>query len=365
MRVAEFGGDAEAWDRFVDAAPGGTFCHLHAWRDVLAEGLGHELRLLAAEVDGRLEGVLPLARVRGPLGTFLVSIPFLSYGGPIGTPDAVRALVAYAVDRGRREGVDLVELRCRSRNWSPGATPHAGPAHPDSEMGPASEVATSLPEGVRVSDRRVAVVLSLPGDAEALWQGLRSKVRSQVRRPMKEGMEVRFGGDLLDDFYAVFARNMRDLGTPALPLAFFRALVDRFPRFARIGVVYHEGDPAAAGFGFLWRGEIEMTWASSLRRLNRLAPNMLLYWEFMRYASEAGAAAFNFGRCPPGGGTHRFKLQWGGVDLPLPWLQWTDGDIGGTPSPASGGYALATRLWSRLPMPVANLVGPWIARTIP
>lgn len=351
MRVGEFDGGSDAWDAFVSESVGGTFCHLSAWRAVLAEGLRHDLRLLAAQDEGSLRGVMPLSAVRGPLGSFLVSMPFLNYGGPIGTPEAVRALAEHAVEAGRAMGVDLVELRCRARTWREGeGAPGAG---------------ARLPPGVRVSGRRVTVVLPLPDDPDDLWRALRSKVRSQVRRPMKEDMTARFGAGELDAFYSVFARNMRDLGTPVLPLRFFRSIVDRLPEQARVGVVYHGDTPAAAGFGFLWRAELEITWAGSLRDLARLAPNMLLYWEFMRHAVESGASTFNFGRCPPGGGTHRFKLQWGGADEELPWLQWSPGDTAGTPSPASGKLALATRLWRRLPVSVATLLGPPIARTIP
>ena len=349
MRIGPYAGAAAAWDAFVEEDPAGSFCHLHGWRGVLSEGLGHDAALVCAESAGALEGLMPLTRVAGPLGSFLVSAPFLSYGGPIGSVEAVRGLARDAVERGRDGGVDLVELRCRARTWA-----RAG-----------EENRPDPPAGMRVSDRRVAVLLPLPDDAGELWDGLRSKVRSQVRRPGKEGMQTCFGPDQLAPFYAVFARNMRDLGTPVLPLRFFRAILGAFPAQARVGVVYHEGAPAAAGFGFLWRGELEMTWASSLRSLGRLAPNMLLYWDFMKHAVESGAHTFNFGRCPPGGGTHRFKLQWGGADRALPWLQWPAAGAAGTPSPAGGAYRLATRAWSRLPLPLANRLGPWIARTIP
>lgn len=376
MRIGPYTGDAAAWDAFVAADPAGSFCHLHGWRRVLSEGLRHDAALLCAEREGALEGLMPITRVAGPLGSFLVSVPFLSYGGPIGSVEAVRALARHAVERGRDEGVGLVELRCRARTWEHGGR-GAGASPADSGGGregtPGDAGAEAVegrarsdpPAGMRVSDRRVAVLLPLPDDPGELWDGLRSKVRSQVRRPRKEGMHTCFGPDQLPPFYAVFTRNMRDLGTPVLPLRFFRAILDAFPAQARVGVVYHEGGPAAAGFGFLWRGELEMTWASSLRTLGRLAPNMLLYWDFMKHAVESGAHTFNFGRCPPGGGTHRFKLQWGGVDRALPWLQWPADGAAGTPSPAGGTYRLATRAWSRLPLPLANRLGPWIARTIP
>jgi hypothetical protein len=121
----------------------------------------------------------------------------------------------------------------------------------------------------------------------------------------------------------------------------------------------------AAGCGFRFRDEFEMTWASSLREFNAVAPNMLLYWRFMERTISAGARVFNFGRCTPGGGTHRFKSQWGGRDVPLPWHAWPPTAASTVPDSSSGAYALAASLWQRLPLRVANLLGPPIARRLP
>jgi hypothetical protein len=210
----------------------------------------------------------------------------------------------------------------------------------------------------------VTVLLDLPADPEVLFQErFRSKLRSQVRRPMKEGMEARFGLDQREAFYDVFRRNMRDLGTPVLPARFFELLAGAFPERIEFGVVRHEGRPVAAGCGFHHGSEFEMTWASSLRELNHLAPNMLLYWRTMEHCIELGQTTFNFGRCTPGAGTHRFKLQWGSADEPLAWRQWPEGER--APDGDSAVFAWATRVWSHLPLPVADRLGPVLARRIP
>ena len=115
----------------------------------------------------------------------------------------------------------------------------------------------------------------------------------------------------------------------------------------------------------IWRDEIEVTWASSLRAYNKSSPNMLLYSQLMEEAIERGIRVFNFGRCTAGGPTHRFKQQWGGHDVPLPWPSWSrDGTIG-TPSPDRPAFRLATAAWSRLPLAIANRLGPVLARHIP
>ncbi|MDQ3556897.1 MAG: FemAB family PEP-CTERM system-associated protein [Gemmatimonadota bacterium] len=330
------------WDAALSGLPGGTFCHLAGWREVMADVLGHRTHYrVALDAAGTVRGLLPLVRVRSRVfGDYLVSMPFLNYGGPLGSVAARRALADDAVALARREGVDLLELRGRE------AIPAPGP--------------------LRRSDRKVTVLLPLPETAEELWQnGFRGKLRSQIRRPQKEGMETRFGPDQLPAFYEVFARNMRDLGTPVLPRGFFECIARVFPGQAVFGATYLGDVTVAAGCGFAYGDEFEITWASSLREYNRLAPNMLLYWDFMEHVIDRGVRVFNFGRCTPGEGTHRFKLQWGGADVPLPWAQWSPGAVDATPSPDRPLFRLATSAWQRLPLPIANRLGPLLSRQIP
>jgi serine/alanine adding enzyme len=331
VEVHPYEASSEAWDDF----------HGYGWRRVMESALGHETRYLAArDDDGALTGVLPLVRVKSLLfGHYLVSMPFLNYGGPLGEADAVRALATEAVVIADREGADLLELRSRS------------------------EIPVELP----ATHRKVTVLLDLePGNPEQMFSALKAKVRSQVRRPIKEGVEVRFGPDQLDAFYRVFAENMRDLGTPVLGRSVFEAIRDTFGESVWFGAAWLDSTPVAAGCGFQWADEFEMTWASSLRAHNRIAPNMLLYWRFIERASEQGLATFNFGRCTPGGGTHRFKLQWGGRDQQLWWYHRSSDADSATPSPdEKGALSLGPKLWRQLPIPVANWLGPGIVRKIP
>lgn len=337
-----FDGAAAEWDAVLEAHGDSTFCHRHPWREVMEEALGHETFFLVARdsATGRASGVLPLVRVRSRLfGDYLVSMPFLNYGGAIGTDAACLALVRAATRRAKELGVDLLELRMRS--GLPG---------------------TGLVESVR----KLTVIKSLPDSPEELWEkGIKAKVRSQIRRPMKEGMELRFGGDLLEPFYDVFSTTMRDLGTPVLPIGFFRAIKTSFPDSSLFAVVEWRGRPLAAGCGLFWNGEFEITWAGSSREHARQAPNMLLYWGMMEECVRQGANAFNFGRCSPDSGTHKFKKQWGAEDHPLPWLQWSPSGVPSTPSPDSPKFRAATNVWSRLPVGVTNVIGPRVSRVIP
>lgn len=326
------------WDGFVRAQPGSTFCHLGGWQRVLEGSLGARAYYLAArDAEGTLSGVLPLARVRSVLGDCLVSVPFLNYGGALGAEDARSALVGAAADMGSRLRVKTIELRSRAREAS----------------------------SFRATDRKITVELALPSSEEELWNGLRSKVRSQIRRPMKEGMEYREGVDQLDAFYDVFAVNMRDLGTPVLPRAFFRHVARELSQEVVFSAVYCGDSAVAAGCGFLHGDEYEITWASSLRSHNHLSPNMLLYWETMRAALRRGARRFNFGRCTPGAGTHRFKQQWGGIDVPLGWSTWPPGDGASLPSTDNPMLKLASDVWKHMPLWGANRLGPVLSRWLP
>jgi FemAB-related protein (PEP-CTERM system-associated) len=335
-----FEGAADEWDGFVRGQPGWTHFHLYGWRRVFEQVFGHECCYFEARDEaGRLTGVLPLVRVRSMLfGHYLVSVPFLNYGGPLGTREAVRSLVAAAVELARGDGVKLLELRSRQE----------------------------LPLDLPVSHRKVTVVLDLPkGDPAKLMKSFDAKLRSQVRRPQKEGITIRFGPDQVAPFFEVFARHMRDLGTPTQPRRLFETIAEVFPD-AWFGCAWLGDRPIAAGAGFVWGAEFEMTWASSLYAFNRLSPNMGLYWAFMERAVNEGLAVFNFGRCSPGAGTHRFKRQWGSRDEQLWWYQLTPAGVpASTPSPDDSAYSWGPRLWRRLPLGVATALGPRIVRSIP
>ena len=339
MTTLSLNGDASSWDAFVTRADGSSFCHLAGWRDILTDVLGVEcLYRVAVDPDGELQGVLPLVRVRSWIfGHYLVSLPFLNDGGPLGSPDARRQLVEEAVAEARRSRADLLELRTRDAGG------------------------LDLP----VSSRKITVLLALPPTPDDLFKSFSSKLRSQIRRPMKEGLTTRFGLDQVEPFYEVFARTMRDLGTPVLPRVFFERVAAAFPDLAQFGVVYRGDQPLAAGCGFFWREEFEMTWAGALRESRPVAANMLLYWAFMEQTIARSARVFNFGRCTPGGGTHLFKQQWGGADVALPWCQYAPAAVKATPSPDDPAFSWGPRLWRRLPLSIANRLGPRLVRYLP
>jgi serine/alanine adding enzyme len=338
LQVERFTGPADEWNAFASRQPGYTHFHRHEWRDIMRGVLRHETIYLAArDREGHLHAVMPLVRVKSRLfGHFLVSMPFLNYGGPLGTRSGIRAVVDAAVQLSG-PGVKLLELRS----------------------------AIPLPLSLPVSHRKITVILDVAGDADATFKAFDSKLRSQIRKPMKEGVDVLFGPDQVHGFYNVFARHMRDLGTPAQSPNLFSTIARVFSAESLFACAYWNGEPVAAGCGFFFGDEFELTWAASLKSANRIAPNMLLYWSLMRRCIDAGCQRFNFGRCTPGSGTHRFKMQWGGREQPLWWYAHSRSHEATTPSPDQGAYRWGPRVWRHLPVFLANFVGPRIVRLLP
>jgi FemAB-related protein (PEP-CTERM system-associated) len=339
LRVVPYDGTSAGWDAFVREQSGWSHFHLHGWRRVIAEVFGHECPYLAAwTADGRMAGVLPLVHVRSRVfGRFLVSMPFVNYGGPLGGDEAVRALTDAAATHARDTGAGLLELRSRLQ----------------------------LPIDLTPSHRKITVTRDLPPTSELLWKSLDAKVRSQIRRPQKDGVTLRSGADQLEPFFRVFAQHMRDLGTPTQPLRLFEEVSRVFGDDVVFTCAYHQGRAIAAGCGIRWGREFEMTWASALVEFKSLSANMLLYWGMMEQAVASGVFTFNFGRCTPGSGTHRFKQQWGGRDEQLWWYHLSDRGVVKAPSPDDKAYSWGPRLWKRLPVAVATTLGPRIVRYIP
>ena len=334
--------DVLAWDTYVLDSPRTSGYHLTGWRRVIEEAFGHRTYYLVAQDEhGTVQGIAPLVLLasRG-FGRFLVSLPFVNYGGLVATSShASQVLEGSAIETAR--GLDAAHIELR----------HEWP----------------LETGWVSTERKVAMRLSLPESYEVLVKGFPSKLRSQVRRAQKEGMTTRIGGsECLDEFYAVFSRCMRDLGTPVYAKSFFAKILEVFPKEARICIVSHGGGPVAAGFLYGFRSSLEIPWAASDKRFNKLAPNMMLYGAVLEYACQQGFQVFDFGRSSPDSGTYRFKEQWGAQPHQLYWYYWM-GQGRQVPqlNPQNPKYALAIRLWQNLPLPIANLLGPHIVKYLP
>lgn len=334
--------DREAWDSYVQAHLSSTNYHKYGWRDVVENSFNHQCFYSAARSDaGYIVGVLPLVLMQSKIfGRFLVSLPFFNYGGILCDRQEIGdALLAEAVKLQKELNAEYTELR-HTEQW-----------------------AGELPG----KNSKVAMVLDLAEDAETQWRGFNAKLRNQVRKAEKSGLTARVGGEeLLADFYTVFVRNMRDLGTPVYARKFFMEVLRVFPGQTRIIAVYLEEKPVAAGLLSWFRDTLEIPWASSIRDYNPLCPNNLLYWTALQFALSHGFKRFDFGRSTPGGGTYTFKKQWGAHSIQLNWQYLLPKGASlpelNTKNPK---FELAIKVWQKLPLPVTRLLGPSIVKNIP
>lgn len=312
------------------------------WLAALSRGLRQTPLMIEAQCNGRTTGLLPLALVQSRLfGRFLVSLPYVNSAGPWADDDETNSrLLDRAVTLADEMSVRYLELR--------------------------NERAYDHPSLTDKNTSKVHMRLSLPDSADSLLASFKSKLRSQLKGHLKNGFEICWGSnELLDEFYAVFSHNMRDLGTPVYPRRFFAAILDEFADQAELCVTRLQGKAVAAALLVHGRSFTEVPSASSLREFSASGANMAMYWHLLSRAIERGQTTFDFGRSTIGSGTHKFKEQWGAKPEPAVWQYYVRQGAATQMRPESGKYGLAIRAWQRLPLWLANLIGPSIVRGIP
>ncbi len=326
------------WDDYVLRHPRGSLYHTARWVRFAGEVFAFDQRYwMARDAAGRLVGLLPFVRQRSVLfGARWVSLPFVNYGGPLGDSAPIEeALIraAAAAQRGYRTALEI-------RDTVPGR-----PAYCRTD--------------------KVSMLRDLPDSAELLGKQLGAKLRSQIRRADREGPTVVVGGhELADEFYKVFAEVMRDLGTPVYPAKFFRQLLRDVGTDCDVVVVRLQGQPAAAALLTHFRGVTEVPWAASRRAFRATSVNMRLYWECLSLAIQRRSQRFDFGRSTKDAGTYAFKAQWGAMPTPLYWYYPLLPRDAGAAGDSRVANALR-RAWTRLPIGIANRVGPAISPGLP
>ena len=214
------------------------------------------------------------------------------------------------------------------------------------------------------------MVMNLPDSSDALMKSFKSKLRSQINRPIKAGLEARIGGiELLDDFYRVFVTNMRDLGSPVHSKMLPRKVMEHFSDSAKIVLIHKENEPFAASIMVGFKDVMINPWASAFHRHSKLSPNMLLYYSMLAYACDHGYRYFDFGRSTPEEGSYRFKTQWGATPQSMYWYTlWLQEPKNLEPdnrfTAENKKRDLAALVWSRLPVSISKILGPMIRKHI-
>ncbi len=308
------------------------------WLDVVCNGLRHKKYVIDGSCDARLNLALIDTRL---FGRFLVSLPYVNTAGVDGLgKEITHTLISEACDLADDLDVQYLELR--------------------------NEAAVKHPRLNHSRTDKVHMRLELAqGDAE-LDAGFKSKLRSQIRKADSHGHQLKIGGDeLLDDFYHIFAVNMRDLGTPVFSKHLFHSILDTFEDDAEICLVENAGTSIAAALLVHSDGKTEVPSASCLRNWNHTGANMWMYRQLLGRAIERGSHTFDFGRSSKDSGTYKFKAQWGAQPHPATWQYYVRKGSVEDMRPDSAKNKRRIEAWKKLPVWLTKIMGPPIVRGIP
>lgn len=330
-------GDAANWDAFVQAADGGTFFHLAGWRQIFADIFRLTPRYLVAERDGKIAGILPLVHQRSWLfGNALISAPFCVEGGPLAADPEVRdALDAAALELLQETGADYLEFRSRT---------------------------ASRPEWQTRRGLYADFSKPITGDEKQNLLAIPRKQRAVVRKALEGTLSGAVERNP-DNLFRVYSESVRNLGTPVFPKRYFAALIGAFGSDCDIVTIMDRGQPVAAVMNFYFRDRVMPYYGGGTAAARRNGANDLLYWEVMRQAAARGYRQFDFGRSKANTGAFAFKKNWG---FEPSWLEYEYRTRTGASlpekNPLNPKYSLLIAAWRRLPLPVANMLGPLLIR---
>lgn len=333
-------GAIQHWDAFVQSNPDATFFHRAGWKRVIERAFRHTTHYLYCERDGVIEGVLPLVHIKHPLfGNSLISVAFGVYGGPVALSEAAeRSLDQAAHSLAEDLDVDYLEYRPLKLQKRSGF--------------------------IEKSDLYVTFRKSLKPNAEENLLAIPRKQRAMVRKGLKFGLESEIDGDS-KRLHQVYAASVRNLGTPVFARQYFDALMHEFENDCEVLLIVHRGHPVAGVMSFYFRDEVLPYYGGGTREARDLAANDVMYWEVMRRACERGCKIFDFGRSKRGTGSYDFKKNWGFAPESLHYLyHLRRGSRPPELNPLNPKFRVFIAMWKRLPLAVANRLGPHIVRNI-
>jgi len=328
------------WDSYVQSHPEGSPFHLSHWFEAVERSFGHKSLLYTVREKGKICGIFPVTEVRSLLfGNILSSIPFAAYGGMLAdNANVFEMLLDQAKQLTKDRKADYLDLKFRF------------------------EHDTDLPE----TDLYFSFIKEISRDHDENMLAIPRKQRAMVRKGIKAGLVARFSRDYLDDFYALYAKNVQRMGTPVFPKVWFANLLDFFDDSSNLLVIEYQGKIISGVLSFFYQDRILPYYAASDNGYWHLAPNDFQYWELMRYAVDQGCRFFDFGRSKRGTGHYRYKTHWGFKPEPLHY-QYYLYRLHHLPelNPLNPKYKFKIELWKKLPPRLAIMLGPRIVKYIP
>ena len=334
LQPAEFA----RWDAFVNGCAEATFFHRAGWKTVIERAFGHRTFFLYAEADGQIKGVLPLAELKSFLfGHTLIALPFCVYGGIAATADDARdALDEAAVALARRLGVDHLEYRCPERR------------HQDWLS----------------TDLYVTFKKAIDPDVERNLNAIPRKQRAMVRKGIQAGLKGELDAGV-DRLFAAYADSVHRLGTPVFSRRYFQILREVFGPDCDVLTVTQDNRLVASVLSFYFRDQVLPYYGGGTALARDLSGNDFMYWDLMRRACERGIRLFDYGRSKRGTGSFSFKKNWGFEPQPLQYeYLLVRGERVPEHNPLNPKYALLIKAWQRLPLPIANVIGPRIVKSL-
>ncbi len=345
--------DESRWNSYVIQHENHSPYHLFAWKNAVIDAYAHNAHYLLAEeiIDGEhsIVGILPLIIFSKPFSKpSLCALPFCDVGGILANDEKIQAeLLAESKKIAEQYQAKTIELR--------------------------SSIAIQVGEYSKeklVQAEKVSMIMPLPENSELLFSSFKSKLRSQIRKAEKNGLTYKVGSEkaMLNDFYQVFAHNMKALGSPVHAKQWFTSLLKHYQNDMVISIVYKDNTPIGGGIVLAAGNKAAIPWASTKAEYNRLSPNMMLYWSLLKYLCDNKIDTFDFGRSSYGEGTFKFKKQWGAKPVPLEWqvinLQSENQKADSEHSSGSQLRGFVENIWRKLPLALTIFIGPKIRKYI-
>ncbi len=331
-------GSVPRWDAYVMAHPGATFFHRAGWKRVIEQAFGHRTHFLLAERDGAIVGVLPLAEINSRLfGHSLASLPFCAYGGIVADDAAAQqALDRAAQTLAQQRQVGALEYRNQTpqhANWP-------------------------------TKDLYVTFKKAIEPETEANMNAIPRKQRAMVRKGIKAGLTGEVDADTTR-FFQAYSASVHRLGTPVFSRTFFRLLKSEFGDDCEVLTIVLDGAVISSVMSFYFRDEVLPYYGGGVDAARAVAGNDFMYWELMRRACERGLKVFDFGRSKRGTGSFDFKKNWGFEPTPLHYEYFLvkDSEVPEI-NPLNPKYSLFIKAWKRMPLALANVIGPHIVKNL-
>ncbi|CCE23117.1 FemAB family XrtA/PEP-CTERM system-associated protein [Methylotuvimicrobium alcaliphilum] len=326
------------WDAFVEQQADATFFHLSGWKDVIERAFGHKTYFYYIEKNGKVTGILPLSQIKSPLfGHALCSLSFCVYGGIVAEDEESYAMLDQEACRlAEQLNVDYLEMRNRVQK---------SPDRPYKEL--------------YVTFRK-----TLDPDPEKNMQAIPRKQRAMIRKGINAGLVSVIDQDL-ERFYQAYSESVRNLGTPVFAKKYFQILQDVFKDQCEILTVEKDGQLIASVMSFYFKDEILPYYGGGTDQARAVQGNDFMYWEVMRRAVDKGVKIFDYGRSKIGTGSYRFKKHWGFEPEPLFYeFHLVKAERLPDINPLNPKYRLFIAAWKRLPLPISQIVGPWLSKDL-